>query len=66
MSVITSLLRELLKGRNLAEVARKPQNNHVKIWRIANSKEFADLRTGEAETLYEFLAEKPLIEEGAA
>ena len=62
MSAITSLLRKHLQGRNLAEVARGTGVNHIAIWRIAVGKQFADLRTGDAEKVFEFITGKPLIE----
>ena len=63
MSAITSLLRKHLKGRNLAHVARETGVNHIAIWRIAVGKQFADLRTGDAEKVFEFVTGKPLVAE---
>ena len=61
MSAITSLLRKHLQGRNLAEVARETGVNYVAIWRISGGKQYADLRTGDAEKVYVFVTGKPLV-----
>lgn len=65
MSVITSLLRKHLQGRNLAEVARGSGVNHIAIWRISVGKQYADLRTGDAERVYFYLTGEPLVEKEA-
>lgn len=61
MSAITSLLQRLLEGRNIAEVARATGISHTTLWRIAAGRHHADLRTGDAERLHEWLTGESLV-----
>lgn len=47
----------------MAKVARETGVNHIAVWRIATGKQFADLRTGDAEKIYTFVTGKPLVED---
>lgn len=65
MSDITTLLRDLLQGRNFTELARETGINRITLWRISTGKQFADLRTGDAEKVFLAVTGRPLIGKGA-